>query len=182
MSATWRGLTVMTWASYALSNNYAEIDLFLSYNIGGLTLNLNDYFSENELNMASTSYTEWRDTLTSHLIETSVVYQLPIEMLPISFTASIFLYGADLNESSEQNYSMYFEANLPFKAGNNDCSVFIGGSPYKGYYASDAALVNLGMSAMRDIQINNDFSIPLSTSLVFHPYNKDVFFTVGITF
>jgi len=46
MSLTKGGFTIMAWGSYATSKNYAYIDLFLSYTTGGLTINLNDYFTE----------------------------------------------------------------------------------------------------------------------------------------
>lgn len=182
MELSWKGFSLMTWGSYALADKYAEIDLFLSYSTGGFTLNIFDYFSEDESDFSATSYKEWRDTLTNHLVEASAVYQLPIEKFPISLTASVFLYGADLDENNNQNYSTYFELSCPFILKNHECSVFLGATAKSGYYADGAGIVNLGLSAVRDIIITDNFSVPFSTSIIFHPYNNDVFFIAGISF
>lgn len=182
MSLTWKGFNAMAWGSYALSKNYAEVDLFLSYTTHNFTIMLGDYYAENELNMASTSYMEWKDTLTPHLIEAAVMYQLPIDKFPLSITGSVFIYGADLDENNDPNYSTYFEISYPFTLSQQDCSIFIGGTTGSGYYATDAAIVNAGIKATRNIKITDAFSVPLNTSVTFHPYNKDVFFLVGISF
>ncbi len=182
MSLTKGGFTIMAWGSYATSKNYAEIDLFLSYTTGGLTINLNDYFTEDERDMASTDFTEWRDSLTNHLVEAALVYQLPLDNFPLTLTASTFIYGADLNSDLNQNFSTYFEAKYPFSYKAYDMAVFIGGTPAKGYYANDAAIVNLGLSAGYPIKMTESFSLPVNMSFILHPYNKDVFFVVGFSF
>jgi len=181
MSLGVKGFSAMAWASYATSKNYAEVDLFLSYTTNGLTLSLNDYFSEDELDMFSTDYSEWTDTLTNHLVEASITYQLPFEKLPLVFTASTFIYGADLDADKQQNYSSYFEIKYPFSHDEFDFSMFMGATTGKGFYADKAALVNLGVSVSRPIKLSETFSIPFNTSLLFHPYHKDVFFVVGIS-
>ncbi|MBI9064695.1 MAG: hypothetical protein JEZ14_22105 [Marinilabiliaceae bacterium] len=182
MSFTKGGFTAMAWGSYATSKNYAEIDLFLSYTTGGLTFNLNDYFTEDERDMASTDFTEWRDSLTNHLVEASIVYTLPTEGFPLVLMTSTFIYGADLDSDLNQNYSTYFEAKYPFTYNDYDMAVFIGGTLSKGYYANDAAIVNLGFNAGYPIKVTDSFSLPVNMSLILHPYNKDVFFVVGVSF
>ncbi len=173
--------TAMAWGSYATSNNYAEIDLFLSYTIGAITFSVNDYFSEDEKNMAANDYTEWTDSITSHLIETSIVYTFPSEKFPLSLTGSAFIYGADLDANKKQNYSTYLEASYPFKIDDYDLAVFCGGTFSEGYYADGAGLVNLGMSSSHSLKISETFSVPLNLSLVFHPKHKDVFFVAGFS-
>ena len=182
MSLGLGNFTAMAWGSYATSNNYAEIDLFLSYNVGAVTFNLNDYYSEDEKNMSANDYTQWTDSITTHLIEASIVYTIPSEKFPLSLTASTFIYGADLDANKEQNYSTYLEASYPFKIDDYDLSVFCGGTLSNGYYADGAGLVNLGMSSSRSLKITETFSVPLNLSLIFHPKNKDVFFVAGVSF
>jgi len=181
MSVSWKGLTLMGWGSYATSKNYAEIDAFLSYKTHGLSINVNDYFSENEQDLRSSNYTQWHDTLTAHLIETSIDYVLPIEQFPLKLTASVFVYGADLNTQKKQNYSTYFEACYPIKKGDYDVSLFAGATTKRGYYASDAGFVNVGVKASRNIKITDTFSIPLGSSIIYHPQNKVIFFVVSLS-
>ena len=187
MSITWKGFTAMTWASYATSKmHYGEVDLFLSYSTGGLTINLNDYYTqeyEDEAgNFVSYDYSEWDRELTSHLVEASLVYQLPAENFPLMLTASMFIYGADLDSDLNQNYSTYFEAKYPFSFNDYDFSVFMGGTIGKGFYANNTAIVNLGVNSAYSIQVTDSFALPVNMSLILHPYNKDVFFVVGVSF
>jgi len=187
MSITWKGFTAMTWASYATSKmHYGEVDLFLSYTTGGLTINLNDYYTQEyedeEGNIVSYDISEWDRELTSHLIEASLIYQLPSDGFPLELTASTFIYGADLDSDLNQNYSTYFEVKYPFTYNAYDMAVFIGGTLSEGYYANDAAIVNLGFNASYPIKVTDSFSLPVNMSLIFHPYNKDVFFVVGVSF
>lgn len=186
MSISWKGFTAMAWASYSTSKtHYGEYDLFLSYNIAGLTLNLNDYYTQEyedaNGNLISFDYNEWDRELTSHLIEASVVYQLPSEGFPLQFTVSTFIYGADLDENADQNYSTYLEANYPFTFKDYTCAFFVGGTTHKGYYANDAAFVNTGFKVAYPIKITETFSLPVNMSLIHHPYNHDMFFVVGIS-
>lgn len=181
MSVTWKGFTAMGWGSYATSNNYAEIDLFLAYSVGGLTLNLNDYYSENEADLAANDYTEWNREITSHLIEASIVYQLPLERFPLQLTGSTFIYGADLDEHGDQNYSTYLEASYPFSFKDYECSVVLGSTTSQGYYAGDAGIVNLGINTSHSLKVTAFLEVPVNMSLIFNPSYKDVFFVVGIS-
>lgn len=179
---TWKNLSLMGWGSYATSQNYAEFDLFLSYNLKGVTLSLNDYYSEDETDLTSNDYSEWGDTLTSHLIEFSASYQLPIEKFPLKILASTFVYGADLNSENKQNYSSYIELAYPFTAGDYELELFSGYALNEGYYSTSSSFVNVGFKATRAIKITETFEIPFNTSLVLNPANDDVFFVVGFSF
>lgn len=172
----------MAWGSYATTGGYAETDLFLSYSVGNFTLSVNDYFSEDEFDMASTDFTEFKRDTTAHLIEVALAYEAFAESFPLTLTASVMAYGADLNSKGNQNYSTYFEVAHPFTYGGYEFSWFVGGTFNKGYYADKAALVNLGLKTTYNLKISESFSLPVSTSIITHPYNRDIFMVVGVAF
>jgi hypothetical protein len=180
---TWKNLSLMGWGSYATSKDYAEIDFFLTYSNKGFEICLNDYYSQDDATPENSDYTEWGDTLTSHLIEASVSYQLPFEKFPLQLLASTFIYGADdLNEDKKQNYSTYFEIKYPLKSGDYDIELFAGGTTtHNGFYGSKASLVNVGINASRTIKITDSFEIPFTTSLTYNPNSKDIYFVIGLT-
>lgn len=182
MAFNWKGWTLMGWGSYALSKNYAEIDLFLSWSAGCLTLNLNDYYTENEEDLASVDYDNWRRSGTGHLVETSMVLDGTGKKIPLIFTASTLVYGPDFSDRRNQNYSTYFEVKYPFKMQDYDLSIFAGGTVNKGYYAAGAAMVNVGLQSTHNIAINDEFSIPTNILFILNPEHKDVFLVLGISF
>ncbi|PWD98256.1 hypothetical protein [Marinilabilia rubra] len=181
IAVTWKNFTAATWGSYATSGNYAEVDLFLSYCNEGFTLCVNDYFTEDETDMSISDYSEWRRDETNHLIEAVLIYEPPFQNLPFQFTASSFVYGADLDDEGDQNFSTYFEVKYPFSFHKHDCNVFIGGTTHDGFYANDPGIVNLGVSATKQFKISESTQLPVSTSLTFNPSNRDVFFVFNIS-
>lgn len=175
------GFSALAWASYATSKNYAEIDLFLAYGVGSFTFNLNDYYSENEQDLGASNFSCWKRDQTNHLIEASINYVFPAAKFPLQLTLSSFVYGADLDENGHQNYSAYVEANYPFNINQYNCSLFMGCTTHSGYYANGFGLVNLGMGATVPLKITDTFSVPMSSSLIFNPYRKDVFFVLNFS-
>lgn len=175
------GFSATVWGSYATSKNYAEVDLFLAYSTGNLTFGLSDYYTENERDLTLNDFTDWKQEETVHLVETYISYQLPVKKFPMTITGSIFVYGADLDKKNNQNFSSYVELSYPFSLNDYDLSLTLGGTPTSGYYSKDAGLVNLSFGAIRTIKITETFSIPVNTSIVINPSNKDVFLIIGFS-
>lgn len=184
MSLGYKGLSLTGWGSYAMGNNYAEIDLYLSYTTHGLTLSLNDYFTEDETDLSSTNWRNWDAEETIHLVEACVSYTSPGENHPLTLTASALIYGADdLDGSAKQRYSTYFEASYPFAYQDFDFALTLGGTAtQEGYYASNAGLVNVGVEAVRRIKVNDHFEIPLSMAIIYNPERDDSFFVLKLSF
>jgi hypothetical protein len=179
MSLTKGGFTLMAWGSYALSKNYAEIDLSLTYSIGNFSFTINDAYNEDEPEMTN-EYTEWSNDQTPHFVDAYMTYQLPVQKLPLIFTGSILLVG-DPNAYGNPNYTKYFEVAYPFTYKTHDFSIFAGGTPQQGYYSDKPDIINLGFSSTYQLKINETFSIPVTTSLIVNPGNKDAFFVVGFS-
>ncbi len=181
ITASKGGFSATAWGSYATSKNYAEIDLFLSYTVGGFTIGLSDYYTEDETDLTLNDYSVYDQGETAHLIESYISYTLPAEKFPLTITASTFVHGADLDANGDQNYSSYFELMYPFSVNDYDLSLTLGGTPGEGYYGSEAGIVNLSFGASRSIKVTDSFSIPLNTAFIVNPLAKDLFFVVGIS-
>jgi hypothetical protein len=183
-SLSYNDFSFGAWGSYSLANPFSEMDLYLSYSAGLFTLTLNDYFNEDETDLACNDYFDWKNTdttCTPHSLEGSVTFN-GTENLPLSITAATFFYGNDKDTSNDNYYSTYLELAYTFNIKENEIKLFAGGTIAEGYYAPKAAIVNLGFSASREIKITDSFSIPVSASLILNPNAKDVFFVFGMTF
>jgi hypothetical protein len=184
-SLTFKNLSFGAWGSYALSAPYAEVDLYLSYNLSVFTLTLNDYYNEDENDLTANNYFKWNNSNginTPHALEGVLTYN-GTEGLPLSVTAATFFYGNDKDTVNNKNYySTYLEVAYKLTVNETELKLFAGGTVNKGLYANKAAFVNIGVTLSREIKISNTFSLPVFTSLIMNPYAKDIFFTVGMTF
>lgn len=180
-SLSYGGLSLTGFGSYATSKSYAEVDWIASYAVGGLTFSVMDFFNEEE-DLTMNDYFNWKRSSTAHLVESSVAYELPMEKMPLVVTASVLVYGADLNQNLNQNYSTYFELLYPFSFKDYSLSAFVGATANKGYYADKPSFVNTGVSMVRRIEVSDRFSFNLNSTIVVNPKAEDVFFIVGLTF
>lgn len=180
LTYTNNGFSVGTWASMGLSERYSEVDLYLSYTKGAFTFMLYDYFCEDENDLTSTDYFNWKNSLTGHQLEATIIFG-DTEKFPFTVTAATFFYGADKDDDGDNCYSTYFEVMYPFQICNHDVNVFIGGTPASGLYHNGANVVNMGFSASHTIDITPSFKIPITGTFAVNPAAEDVFFILGIT-
>lgn len=177
-------LTIGTWASYGLSSPYAEIDLSVAYDLGPLTLALNDYYNEDETTLNLNDYFHFRssgNSVSPHAVEGSVTFNAT-DYFPVSITAATFFLGNDRDEENNKYYSTYIEASYTLSLNDYEIRFMAGGTPMEGYYAGKAALVNVGFTASREIKITDAFTLPASLSLVVNPDANDIFLVFGLTF
>jgi hypothetical protein len=180
VSLTAGGFTIGSWASFAGSQEYAEIDLFATYSIGNFSFTLYDYYNEYESNLDSVDYFNWDKKTTGHLVEGSITWA-GTESFPLSVTLASFFYGYDMNKNQNQNNSTYLELGYPVKIGDYDFDLFVGGTLNKGFYNEEANIVNVGFKTTKEIEITDKFKLPVSATFVVNPAKDDVFFVVGIT-
>jgi hypothetical protein len=206
VSVSLKGFTLGAWGSYGLFNemgenefglpenlgNYAEVDLYLSYTRGWFTVMLYDYYIPSGLHPNSGSdYFNWENASTGHTLEGSLIIE-GTEQLPLRLTLATLFYGADKNEDADgnpgegdkNNYSTYFEAQYTFSLGRAgvELSPFIGATPFSSsWYGERGGIINLGLTAARDIPFTEQFSLPVKASLVTNPMTKSVFLVFGVT-
>lgn len=175
----YKNFSAQVWGSYGISQPYAEFDINLSYNIGAFTFSLWDYYI-NADEATTTHYFNFSDT-TLHSIEGSLTFN-GTEGFPISVTLATYLWGDDKDEAGDNYYSTYLELGYERNIGNTNMKLFAGGTFGEGYYASKAAMVNVGLTAKRDLQLTEKTALPLTGSVIINPNAKSVYLVFGITF
>lgn len=182
MSFSYKNITIGTWASYSFGNEpVQEIDMFLSYQISIFTFTLNDYFFPNNSLSDYVDYLDWNRGSTQHWLE-AIVEVSGIENLPLNLLAGVFVAGADVDNDTIAQYSAYIELSYDFKIKDIENQVFVGLTPYLGYYSKEFNFVNIGYKATKNIQLSQKFSIPLTSALMLNPANKNIMFQAIISF
>ncbi|MEA3504218.1 MAG: TorF family putative porin [Bacteroidota bacterium] len=179
IGVSYKNFFIGSWGSYALTDNYAEVDFYMGYLYKNFTITINDYYTENEENLSQFDHFNWGNSSTNHVLEASASYFLG-KKLPLTVTAATFFYGNDKDANGDNNYSSYFEAKYSFSSSLYNFSFFVGGTPNKGLYASDAAIVNIGCSASKTISIDN-YKIPIEASLISNPEAENIFLVLKTT-
>ena len=156
------------WGSYCFtSNEAAEADLYLSYGFDfGLSIGLTDYY------FPGTRYFDFSADSGSHAFEVNLGY----EIKGFSLAANYMLNTAGSAGSTQGD--MYFEAGYAF----NSFGLFVGAGD--GWHTSDGkfALCNIGVSAEHEINITDQFALPVSGALIWNPEREEFHVVVGVSF
>jgi len=182
--------TAGVWGAYSPNNAITsqEADLYLSYTIADrLSLTATDYFfpKEDTLN----HYFNYEKNKTSHIIELAAKYTGP-EKFPLSLLVATNVYGADAKKSNGDNqFTTYIELGYNFNINETACSAFMGFTPNNpdgskgetGFYAPNAGVINLGLTANKKIKITDAYSLPVNASLITNPQAENIFLVFGIS-
>ena len=175
------GFTMGSWGSYTFAPEpFQEADLYLSYGISYFTLTFNDYFVPIDSIGYNNSYLDWDENTTPHALEAMFTIS-EIPNFPITFNAAVIIYGNDLDENGDNYYSTYLELAYDFSIGKTNANAFIGATPSKGLYSDDFNVVNLGISASKEIQITDKFSLPIMGAFIVNPNTENAYITFGIS-
>ena len=160
------GLSVGAWGSQSFDGGQ-EMDLYLSYGFDfGLSLGVTDYY------YPGTSYFEFSDTAGAHGIELNAGYEIS------GFSLSANYMVNEAGGAGTAGGDMYFELGYSF----SNVGLFVGAGD--GWHTSDGefAVCNIGVSASKDIDVTESFSIPVSGSVILNPETEQFYIVVGLSF
>jgi hypothetical protein len=180
------GFELGVWGSSDFSGNYKEADIYATYTIGSFKLGLTDY-NWNFKNR----YFDYKNKETDHILEGSVSWAGTTD-LPLSISLNTMFFGADkkfdksigAQDPSKQAYSTYLEFAYTFPK----FTAFVGMTPSDGYYgdsygkATGFGIVNVGVSASKDLKITDSFTLPVKATFGVNPQQEDVYLVFGFTF
>ena len=181
------------WGSTDFVGSYKEVDPYVSVTAGQIKLGVTDY----NWNFDRANYFNYKNSETGHRFEGSIGF-VGSENIPFSLTWNTMFYGLDKKseDSTKQAYSTYIE--LGYSRGS--ASFFLGFTPWAGYYNNygvtafdpgsgkkSFSIVNIGVSVTKALKINDNFSLPLKSTLIINPsatyFRSDYIHLVfGITF
>lgn len=156
------------WGSYCFtSNEAAEADIYFSYGFDfGLSVGMTDYY------FPGTDYFDYSKQNGSHAFEINLGYGIK----GFSIAANYFLNEA--GGAGTQGNDLYFEAGYSF----SHFGLFLGAGD--GWHTSDGdfMLCNIGVTASKEIQVSEKFSVPVNGALIWNPEREQFHVVVGLSF
>ena len=172
------GFSLSAWGSVPFEGIAKEVDFTASYEIAGLSLAVTDYWWAGE---GAQKYFMYESKKTDHLFEASIGYSLPCEKFPLSLSWNTLFAGADYLVDGDRAYSTYISAAYPFSIQGIGLSTSLSFTPWKGIYADDFSVVNIGLKASKEIKITESFSLPVFGEVITNPRSESIFFVFGIS-
>lgn len=182
MSVSCKGFSFGSWASYSFNPaEFQEVDLFLTYSVGSFTIGVNDYYNPTDSMGKDDQYFNYGRRSSLHTFEPFISFS-DIGGTHFSASANLFAYGNDRDEDGKNMYSSYLELSYSTSVNDYGLTLFGGGTLNKGYYASKAAIVNLGVSLSKEIKISESFTIPCEGSFIVNPNSQKVYLVFMVSF
>lgn len=177
----WKGLSLSAWGSVGISNpaDTKEFDLTLSYTIGGFNIGVTDYWFDTGLDPLK-RYFMYRSDCTNHVFEANIGYDFGFAAIQ---WYTNFAGNDGVNPAGKRAFSSYLELSAPFTLGGVDWSAAVGVVPFAtDFYGTEKfALVNLSLTASKEIAVTDTFSIPVFAQVAANPYTREAFFVIGFT-
>jgi hypothetical protein len=168
------GFTI--WGASTFNGSYEELDLIVNYRVlPVLNLVLFDYY--NPVQGEENNFWQYSGENIRHTIELSGEYEK--EGFPLKVLAGVFLYGDKDRVDGKEQFSTYIEPSYHFKLAGKGFNAFAGVTPFRGYYASNFAFVNLGVSLNDSFPIGEKLELPFSFTFSTNPYANNTWFVVG---
>ncbi len=180
------GFEVGAWGAYQIGRDastpaYNELDLFMGYSLDvsnlSLSFLLTDYYYPNS-GLKFGNYNNWDNTngAGAHVIELGVSVS-GIDSFPLLFSAYINIYN-------DEDYSSYFELGYSTFLHEVSIDFFIGATPggKNKYYGTDKFnVVNMGISASKEMKVSETFSLPIFASYIINPNSEIAHFVLGVS-
>jgi hypothetical protein len=167
VSFTAGNFEIGAWGSFSFTSaEGAESDLYLSYSLPfGLSLGLTDYYFPGSM------YFDFSDSTGSHALEINVGFSAGGLSLSANFIPN------EAGSAGSAGGDMYFEAGYDFSIFN----LFIGAGD--GWHTSDGefGLCNVGIGTSKEIKITDDFSVPVSGTIILNPEQEQFYVVVGFS-
>jgi hypothetical protein len=173
----YKGFSLSAWGNVGVeSTDDKEIDFTLAYSNGGFSLSLTDYWVD-----YGTGFLHFAAHDTDHVLEAQIGYDF--DVVAINWYTNIA--GADgVNADGKRAYSSYVSLTAPFSLGGIDWTAEIGATPWANDYygANGFSVQEISLMAEKEIEITENFSLPIFAKLACNPATEDTFFVFGLSF
>ena len=181
----YKGLSLTAWGSTGLVNpdDTRELDLTLSYTVGGFNIGITDYwFDAMDGGDPDGRYFRYNAHSTNHVFEANIGYDFGFASLQwyTNFAGNDYKV-----KDGKRAYSSYVEVAVPFKLSAIDWTATVGAVPF----ASDAyndgtsgfAVSDVSLKATKDIKITDTFSVPVFGQIAANPCTQHAYLVFGFT-
>jgi len=172
------------WGGYAFDNEYSEFDFHFGFTISKhLSIEIWDlYASRDRASIDEYDYFDFDRKSTNHLLDASINYSFG-NNFPLTICWSSLVWGRDLDEHNNQNFSSYLELAYPINIKDTHVKFYMGTNVFENsMYGSHTNIVNMGLSASRNLKLNEYLSLPVWAKMAINPEAETANLIVGINF
>jgi hypothetical protein len=170
------GFSLTAWGSVGFDNlDTKEFDFTLGYSAGKFSAAITDYWFT--VTGDEANYFDYGAHTTTHIFEATLGYDFG----PVAVVWNTNFSGSDYKAGGDRAYSTYIEAGVPFKLGGLDLKAELGLTPWEGLYSNKLNIVNIGLTAGKEIRVTESFTIPAFTKITFNPYVERCYFVFGVS-
>jgi hypothetical protein len=187
LSLGYAGFELGFWGAYAFSNNAAnldEADIWLSWthkvpDVVTVTALVTDYYHPHGgIQLFSLGNYDDPDGPGAHTLEVGLQFWGP-ESFPIGVSGYINVY----NDGGNNNY---FQVDYIATVENTKLNFFVGGSTGRKtnptYYGTDdLEVINMGITALKEIKMTDKFSMPISVTFAVNPNIEMSYLVLGLS-
>lgn len=179
LSVSYKGLSLGAWGSVGFdSKDTKELDLILSYQIGGLNVAVTDYWFFPSDETLQVEYFQYAARNTQHVFEATIGYDFGV--LGINWNTNFA--GSDFyNTDDKRSFSTYVALTAPFTLGGLQWQAEVGITPWRGLYADQFNVTNVSLKALKELSITENFVIPIFAQLIVNPYVQRTHLVFGLT-
>ena len=179
LSFTHGGFEIGAWGSWSVAADGAgsnESDLWVAYSFGAVTIGFTDYYFP-------APDPDWPSgygflNRRAHTFEPYVSYSGKVDLL-----AGLAFSPDTEDQDASRESSLYVEAGVPFEVESFEVRIHagvVGGE--SGFYGTDgAALVNMGITVAKPIEITESFSLPVNVAYIVNPDSERSFLVFGLS-
>lgn len=177
LGLSYGNLSLSAWGSQSLTktDGAQEFDINLSYTFGNLGITVTDYW----WNGIAMPYGDYKH---DHHFEGSLFYFFGGKF-PLTVGWATMFAGSDENTDGDRAYSTYISAayNI-FCPAEITLTPSVGFTPWKGMYDADgAAFTDIALKASKDINITDNFSLPLFVQAITSPSFDKTYLIAGMS-
>jgi len=173
------GFSLGAWASTSIAQvtEVDEVDLYVSYSTDHFSATFTDYY----WNGGKAKYGDYGN---DHYFELGLGYTVS-EDVPLTFAWNTILFGGkswEMDENDDRMFSSYFNAAYEFDVKGVSFTPAIGINPWKSQYDEDFSVMDITLTASKDFQITDKWTLPVMAQFIVSPATDKAFLVVGVTF
>lgn len=197
-SVSWRGLSLIAEGSTSLDKgSYRDLDLTLRYRLGPVNIGVTDYWSSG-IDIED-RYLYYDAHKGGHIFEGNLGYTCRY----FTLQGYCMFGGNDFKLNGDRAYSTYIELGVPFRLGNLDWQLTVGGTPMESAgewetvtretiygesdidtrvyeYAEGAACCLASLRCTKEFHLG-DIRLPVFAELNANPYLSKGYFIMGVS-
>lgn len=178
-SISYKGLSLSAWGSVGFEGtDTKEFDLTLSYQYGGFSIGVTDYWFTNS--SAPARYSDYKE---AHTFEVGLGYDFG--PLAVNWYTN-FAGSVGENKDGKDAYASYVSVSAPFSLGGIDWTAEVGATPWANDFYNDYSdgfkVSAISLQASKEIKITDSFLLPLWAQAIWNPTTKGAYFVAGISF